>query len=156
MELLDYFLPQITEGIKVLKTLNKKDKIYSPVKMGIRRTIQYYTEQLDWIYSEKVVELCNGIGVDVKTLPKYNIIKVVGGERNRPNIIGEHTTPLNELIELLIESPIEEVKNILMNYSPICWITREENDELNKLGYNKSRPGGWRKCYSDARINISQ
>jgi len=152
METIDCFINQIIEGVKVLKKINYKDKRAASVRQGVRRNIQYYTDNTKWIYSLNAKNYCDSLGLDINNLPKYRVGKLVGGTKNKPALLGEHTTPITELIKILINSPIENIKDILESYSPVCWITRDEDNMLNSKGYSRKRPNGWKKCYEECGI----
>jgi hypothetical protein len=47
----------------------------------------------------------------------------------------------------------EAVEFILSNYA-CCWITSEENIELNKAGFNSKRPNGWKNSYESVGIKV--
>ena len=40
------------------------------------------------------------------------------------------------------------------NYSGVCWITRQEDDLLNKNKFRNNRNGKWEKCYEKCNIKI--
>ena len=46
------------------------------------------------------------------------------------------------------------VRRWMQSYSGVCWITREEDDELNRKGYKSVRPGGWFECYTRCGIKV--
>ena len=69
--------------------------------------------------------------------------------------MAEHTTPIGELIEMMVQSQIEDVAKLLEKYSVVCWITREEDDKLNSLSFRKKRPGGWEVCYEKCGITVN-
>jgi hypothetical protein len=73
----------------------------------------------------------------------------------RGNIVWEHTTPVNLLLNDLLkaESEIDAIE-ILNNYSGVCLITRDEDDLLNFKKMRVVRPWGWKKCYEDCGIEV--
>lgn len=155
MNNIDCFIGQIREGISVLKTLSKDDFRVSAVRQGIRRQIQYLTEiEEKFLYSEKAYDLAKKTGLDIQTISRKGGTNRVGGEKNKPALIPEHTTPIKVVIDRMIEEPLENIRQILENYSPICWVTREEDDSLRKLGFSQVRPNGWQNCYEQAGIKI--
>ena len=155
MNNLDLFIKQIIAGIETLKLMGTKHPSRSRVKEGVRREIQYYGYGTTYIYSQKAKDFCEENGIDITKLPKKSVIKVVGGERNRPAVMAEHTTPIGELIEMMVQSQIEDVAKLLEKYSVVCWITREEDDKLNSLSFRKKRPGGWEVCYKKCGITVN-
>jgi hypothetical protein len=42
----------------------------------------------------------------------------------------------------------------MQGYSGVCWITRDEDDELNRRGYKSKRPGGSLDCYARCGIKV--
>jgi hypothetical protein len=152
METIDLYINQIIESVKVLKKLDPKDKRAADVRQGLRRHIQYYTNHTPWIYSVKAKQHCESLGVDIDKLPKDKVGRIVGGTKSKPALLGEHTTPIIEFISLLISSPIGDIRSLLENYSPVCWVTREEDNVLNKNGFSRKRPNGWKECYESCGI----
>jgi len=144
-ESLRYFFDQISSGINQLKVAPKN--LRSKIKQGVRRNIQYWTDSHKPIYSQDALSLCQSKGLDITKIPMYGARKKVGGEKNHPNILPEHTTPINEVIEMLVDSPEDQYFTILLNYSPVCWVTREEDNQLRINKFAKNRPGGWLECY---------
>jgi hypothetical protein len=152
MKNIDLFINQITAGVEMLKLIGDKHPSRSRVKEGVRREIQYYGYGTTYIYSQKAKEFCDENGIDITKLPKKSVIKVVGGEKNRPAVMAEHTTPIGELIEMMVQAPIEDIRDLVEKYSVVCWIARDEDDKLNSLGFRNTRPNGWKKCYEKAGI----
>jgi len=130
-----------------LKVLSSKspEAVYHRKCAG--REIQYYFDMLPNIISKAALDFCNENKIDWTKLPNYNYRKVVGGQLNKPNLIAEHATPKSVLLSMLIEADVSEWDNLIEEHSVVCWITREENNRLEKSGYRQKRPGGWKKCY---------
>ena len=60
----------------------------------------------------------------------------------------EHKVPLSVLTKLL-KTPSEnrdhqEAGRILLDYFQVCWVTKEEDSKLNRLGLRSKMPAGWR------------
>lgn len=148
------FFPAIKAGLQALQKL-KPGKLRTAAKQGVRRNIQYYTEQgVTPIYSVAAKERAESLGLDINKIPTTRYGRIVGGEKHRPNILLEHTTPIGQLIERMVKEPEEKWAMTLFCYSPVCWVTREENDRLNKSGFSRKRPNGWKKCYEQCSIVI--
>ena len=75
-------------------------------------------------------------------------------EKGRSNLVYEHTTPISQFFKDLCKTKsVEEVVVALENFSGVCWITRQEDDILNKK-YRRKRPNGWRACYKECGILV--
>jgi hypothetical protein len=80
---------------------------------------------------------------------------IFGKIYNKSMIVWEHTTPLNEFYQTLVKcKSFEEIEMALSNYSGVCWITRDEDNLLNKNKFRSNRPGGWESCYSSCGIKL--
>jgi hypothetical protein len=56
----------------------------------------------------------------------------------RKELIYEHMTTVSNLRDSIIKNP-QNIKTILQS-SRVVWITRAENNELTRLGFNSKRP----------------
>lgn len=136
---------------------NQTDKKYkASLRRSLRRMIQYLTDLQPILCSVEAKKILDEKGLDPNTLSRYNAKKKVGGDPNRPNLVPEHTTPIKEVMDLLVKSPVDQIRNILESYSPTCWVTREEDDRLIKAGWRMKRPGGWRVCYEKCEIVLAE
>jgi hypothetical protein len=67
----------------------------------------------------------------------------------------EHTVTVGEMVTTLLalsEPTIVAVEQILAT-ARVTWVTKEENQRLDDLGYRSKRPD-WRKAYADSRITL--
>ena len=48
----------------------------------------------------------------------------------------------------------EELKEAMSNHTGVCWITREEDDRLNKSGFRSKREEGWQAVYEKCDIKV--
>ena len=80
---------------------------------------------------------------------KWKKRKEVGG-------MFDHSYTIFEIRSYLLDNDLtlEQALDFLWNEYAVSWITYEENDKLTKLGYNKNRCIGWKKCYEEADIEI--
>ena len=63
----------------------------------------------------------------------------------------EHTKPVGKVVdELLAGKSLAEAKGD----SPIVWVLKSEDQELNRLGYGRRRPNGWQSAYAEAGIEV--
>ena len=72
----------------------------------------------------------------------------------KPLIVFEHTTPISEFISYLCTKESNQIENSLLNYSGVCWITREEDNELNKNKFRNNRNGNWEAAYKKCNIEL--
>ena len=42
----------------------------------------------------------------------------------------------------------------MSNHTGVCWITREEDNILNKSGFRSNREEGWEAVYEKCGINV--
>ncbi len=73
---------------------------------------------------------------------------------NKKIITQEHVNPLTKMARDILTTKMssKEIKSLLKE-KVVVWITKEENERLNKK-YKNNRPNGWRKCYKELGINI--
>ena len=86
-------------------------------------------------------------------LKKLSVPKQRSKKKDFPmlkNLVLEHSNPLLELVNRIFIGK-ENIKSILEHDLTTTWVTKEENDELNK-NCKSSRPGGWRLCYEKCNI----
>ena len=135
---------------------NEQDKGLKKIFKGLlRKSINKFTDLPPKMVSQKLLTLCKEKGIDPFTL-NWSQRKSLGmNERNKSIMMWEHSTPNSELLEELVKCKTEgEIEDSLLRYSGVCWVHRDEDNELNNLGYRSKRPGGWEKCYKEAKINV--
>ena len=125
-------------------------------RKSLRRDIQYWSDEREHIFSANALEFLKNKNVNITTLNAYNVRKKAGGEKSRPNVTLEHTTPINELIKTLLITDEKDMMEVMNQYSPCCFVTQEENDKLNKSGFRNKRPDGWKKCYEICGITLAE
>ncbi len=120
----------------------------------LRKLVAKYSDRPPKMASKKAMILAAEYG--------QNLFEMRWAHRNRcgktegkPALMWEHTTPNSILCDTLLGCENEnEVIEALMNYSGVCWITREEDDMLNSSGFRSKRPGGWKNCYDLVGIQV--
>jgi hypothetical protein len=160
------FAPVIWAYVESLRKVTDK-QVRTNLEGGLSTTLQKWTDQPAKIVSKKVLENCQANNPTIDpfkllwdqrdTLGKIevNIKSKKGKTRLVSRLVWEHTTPLSEFSDVLIKcKTIEDITKALINYSGVCWISREEDNLLNKKGYKNSRPGGWKKCYKECGIEV--
>jgi len=146
-------LPSVSQMIESIKTC--KDKTTKSVlRKSLRRLLQYSSECGKYTYSMGAKSLCENKGIDIHKLNRtHPNTKLLSKETpNKPIMLLEHPYPLSEFMDDLMKTPKELLLVSLMKYPPLVWITRQENDLLNSNGFNRKRPGGWKKCYEKCEI----
>ena len=156
----DLFIPVIWQYIQ---SYNKATDICAKKKLkeGLKDSLKKWSDQPVKMVSKKVFERCN------QKSPSINPFNLEWMDRFLLNdksfdkdikkswLVWEHTTPLNEFFKILINCKNEiEVQVALNGYSGVCWISREEDNCLNKMKYRSHRPGGWLKCYNECGIEV--
>jgi len=128
------------------KSEDKKEKygIKCGTKMLIRQT-EFGVKPL-WSKKAMIYAQENNIPLDLEweNQPKY--------DPGRKSILMEHKNPVEEIWLKLLESP-ENTFDIIENHHILVWVTREEDKQLNKLGYRSKRPDS-NKAYKEAGIEI--
>ena len=113
-------------------------------------------------YSDRPPKMASKKALALAMSQNKNLFEMRWAHRNRcgkvngkPALMWEHTTPNSTLCDKLMDCKTEEeIIKELMNYSGVCWITREEDDALNAAGYLTKRPEGWRNCYKSVGIEV--
>lgn len=146
---IDIILPAVISNIESYNNTENKDMKYV-LRYGLRRMIQYWSEVEEHSISEAAYKICQERGIDWTKLKKNVKGDVVG----KPAVLGDHTKPLMSFIYQLYEVDTKYIRLLLLMYPPICWITRDENNVLNRNKYKNKRPGGWKKCYSECGIIV--
>jgi len=79
--------------------------------------------------------------------------QVVINNRKHSFAVWEHAVPIREFREsLILCQNKEEIIKTINEYPGVAWISREENNKLNSLGFQRKRPGGFLNCYQKAGI----
>lgn len=129
--------------------------IKKKLKEALKDTLKKMTDQPVNMVSESVMKMCKAADIDPFELlwTKRNIL---GRDQDGKSLLlWEHTTPLAEFFESLIKcTSIESISETIEKYSGVCWITRDEDNLLNKKGFRSKRVGGWQNAYSDCGIKI--
>ena len=99
--------------------------------------------------SHKAINLARQNNIDLSVMNWNNQPKFDPG---RKLFVFEHKTPINMLVEKMIQKP-NEILQVLEEMDSV-WITREEDNMLNSLGYRTKRPDP-DKAYSEASITIA-
>ena len=123
------------------------------LKEALKDTLKKMTDWPVYLVSQSVLDLCNEKGINPFHLlwPQRNIL---GKYEGKSMLVWEHTTPLSQFFETLVScNSIEEVGRAIENYSGVCWITREEDNRLNKI-FKQKRPNGWQSAYKQCGINV--
>jgi hypothetical protein len=76
-------------------------------------------------------------------------------EDGKTIMLWEHTTTNHETYQTFVKCQSqEELKEAMLNHTGVCWITREEDDRLNKSGFRSNREEGWQAVYEKCNINV--
>ena len=81
--------------------------------------------------------------------------QVVIDNRKHSFAVWEHAVPIREFRECLILCKDNQaIIKTINEYPGVAWISREENNKLNSLGFQRKRPNGFLNCYNKAGINL--
>ncbi len=134
------------------KAEDKTDK--SIARTLLRKLVAKYSDRPPNMASEKALALAKVHGRDLFEM-RWAHRNRCGKVNGKPALMWEHTTPNSSLCDELLACADEtEMIHSLINYSGVCWITREEDTALNEAGYLTKRPGGWEECYNLVGIKV--
>jgi hypothetical protein len=150
----DEWLNLITESVTFLKKTKAKSLHQNNAKRALNRLLRAWTDYPPAYVSEKALLLFQAKGINpFSATRKDSRIFNSKGDNKKSLIVFEHTTPIDELNKLLVSVETSKIEEVLLNYSGVCWITREEDDRLNQNNFRKHRNGNWAKAYSSLGIN---
>ena len=166
--LTEIFAPSIWAKVKELNEIAHNEKlnvhekkvIEQKLKASINHDLRMWEEEQPKMVSQGAHTLAANFNVKNETAHditkiKYSERHIYGGTTGKPDLMFDHTTPVNETVEELTKCPsLADVKNVLNKTSQVCIITRLEDDLLNKKGFRKKRPGGWKDGYDECGIVI--
>lgn len=150
----DFFWHMNQQHHRDIKDPIKKKKWQRHCKRIMKRSIYEFSDGYPNHCSQAVWDMCLKADINPFELvwKDRNVFDKIDG---KSALLWEHTTPNGIFCQELYDctSPTE-IREKLANYSGVCWVTRAEDNKLNKLGYRSKRPGGWRKCYEEAGIKL--
>ena len=156
--LINSFIDVIVSYVSCIQ--NSSQELHKSLKGGLDMALRILTGSHSSFVSEKVLDhLCNNkIDVnpfDLKWEERHQMGHVIINNREHAMAVWEHTIPIKEFRESLI---CLKDKNLIVKtiheYSGVAWISREEDIQLTKLGFQSKRPQGFLKCYEKAGIKL--
>lgn len=135
-------------------------KVARPLMGGLDFALRVLTGSHVTFISESVLER---IQEDKLDLNPFELIwekrkamgQVLINNRKHSFAVWEHTLPIREFRENLILCRNKEaIIKTINEYPGVAWISREENNKLNSLGFQRKRPSGFLNCYEKAGINL--
>jgi len=141
-EYTENFIETLIPVIQAIKDSEGKDR-QDFRNMG-RLMFQIYTRRLPRMVSVKAKEYN-------EQNRKFDLQKLNYKHPNKEELMLEHTTPLMFFIDYLTTLPTEDIQEEVLNYSGCCWVLKEEDEQLTKLGFRSQRKD-WRKAYEEAGI----
>jgi len=143
----------IYSNLKLLKACKLNNSHQRNSKRALNRVLRAWSDYPANYVSENCLKLFNSNKIDFTKIDRRHTLILGRNKEGKSKIIFEHSTPINELITtLMMLNNIESVNSALKNYSGACWITREEDNRLNKKGFKNKRYGNWVKCYEECKI----
>ena len=143
----------IYSNLKLLKACNQKNPHFRNVKRALNRLLRAWTDYPANYVSENCLKMFRKAKIDVASIDRRHTLILGRNKENKSKIVFEHSTPINDLIAVLINTnTLQDVNIVLKNYSGVCWITREEDDILNKNKFKNTRNGNWAKSYENCEI----
>lgn len=136
------FIETLIPTIKAIKDSKGKDR--QDFRNMARLNFQIYTRRLPRMVSVRAQEYNEqNRNFDLQVLNYKN--------DNRGELMLEHTTPLMSFIDYLTTLPTKDIKDAVLNYTGCCWVLKEEDERLTKLGFRNQRQD-WKKAYEEAGI----
>ena len=135
-------------------------KYHKPLKGGLDIALRIVTGSHPSFVSEKILDCLLEQKIMVNPFDliwedRHKMGHVTVNNRKHSVAFWEHTIPIKEFRESLIKkNDKDKVKETLLDYPGVAWITREEDTKLSKLGFRTKRPGGFLKCYNQAGIKL--
>jgi len=150
------FTPVIWEFVKSHNNANGMF-LKKKLKEALKRTVYKWTDLPPTYVSTEILRLFeeNNIEADPFDLIYTNREMLGRGEDGKTIMLWEHTTTNHETYQSIVScNSIEELKNVMSNYSGVCWLTREEDTLLSKSGFRSKRTKGWQHAYKECNINV--
>lgn len=130
------------------------------LKWTIDREVRFWTDGRVPYISKTIADIFineysneNPFDIRYDNRKRYGMITLDKIKQSR--FMLEHTTPVGECIVNLVKSEsLEDIKNIMKNYSGVCVLTREEDNCLNKNGFRRKRKDGWKMAYDKCGIDV--
>ena len=152
----EQFLPIMWAFVQSYQA-SKNDFLKKKIKEALKRTIYKWTDLPPKYVSTEIIRLFeeNGIEEDPFNLI-YTDRKMSGRDEDGKTImLWEHTTTNHETYQTFVKCQSqEELKEAMSNHTGVCWITREEDNILNKSGFRSNREEGWEAVYEKCGINV--
>ena len=115
-------------NLKLLKACNQKNTHYRNSKRALNKVLRAWTDYPAYYVSENCLKMFRKAKIDVAVLDRRHTLILGRNKKRKSKIVFEHSTPINDLIAVLINTnTLEDLNIVLKNYSGVCWITREED-----------------------------
>jgi len=144
----------IHSSVVFLKKTNERTIHHTHAKRALNRIIRAWTDYPPKYISINALKLFKKANISPTNKTRKDYL-ILGRINNKSKIVFEHTTPVNEFITRLLTCNLkDEIRDEMKNYSGVCWITRKEDDLLNKNKFRINRYGKWKECYEKCDIHI--
>jgi hypothetical protein len=135
-------------------------KVTRPLMGGLDMALRILTGSHVTFISERILRRIKDDKLDLNPFEliweqRHSMGQILVKNRKHSFAVWEHALPIREFRESLITATNkEEIIHIINEYPGVAWISREENNELNALGYQRKRPDGFLQCYEEAGITL--
>ena len=154
----EQFLPIMWVFVKSYQA-SKNDFLKKKIKEALKRTIYKWTDLPPKYVSTEIIRLFeeNGIEEDPFSLI-YPDRTILGRDIDGKTImLWEHTTTNHETYQSFVKCQSQsELEEVMLSHTGVCWITREEDNRLNKGGFRSSREAGRKETYAKCNIQVIQ
>lgn len=122
------------------------------VRIQISKSIRNATDHPSFkIYiSAGAKMLAEQKGIDLASMTWANQVQS-RFDPGRQNFAYEHMVPVKNLVYAVLDEPCRAEE--ILRKAVIVWVTRDENERLNRLGYAHKRTDPL-KCYEEAGIEV--
>ena len=138
---------------------SKNEFLKKKIKEALKRAIYKWTDLPPKYVSTEIIRLFeeNGIKEDPFSLI-YPDRTILGRDIDGKTImLWEHTTTNHETYQSFVKCQSQsELEKVMSSHTGVCWITREEDNRLNKGGFRSSREAGWKETYAKCDIQVIQ
>ena len=152
------FTDVIYAYINAIQKLGKNKS--RPLKGGLDMSLRILTGSHVTFISEKILNRVLEKNLELNPFDliweqRHSMGKILVKNRKQSFAVWEHTLPIREFREkLILCQNKKEVIRTINEYPGVAWISREENNTLNSLGYQRNRPCGFLNCYEKASISL--
>lgn len=156
----ELIIHQVASMIKIFREADRSGN--KRLKQWAKSTVDHACRQLEIFISPEVsvkaAKLASDRGYSLKAMRwPFQDYAFIEGEKKKKQLHWEHVLPISCLRSRLMEvqdlENFELIKKVFLAYD-IAWITKEENEALDRNKYRKKRPENPWEAYKNVGIDI--